>query len=651
VRGKVKRPGERSQKEGMLNIRSTPIYRYSVALIAVVVAAALSLLFREFVAPIPFSFYFAAIALTAWYGGLGPGLVALCSSGVLVAYHFFPPPNSLALQPLDVARVMVLQLVGCGIVWVINTLSRTKQRLHNEREWLHVTLVSIGEAVIATDKDGCVTLLNPVAEALTGWTMEAARGRALSDVFQVFDERTGERADDPAQKVLHEFDSLARSNATVLLSRDGTRRVIEENAAPIRDARGRILGAVVVFRDVTARAQARDMLRRSEQRFRTMADRAPVKIWISGPDRLCTYFNQRWLEFRGRSLEQELGNGWTEGVHPDDFKQCWETYAAAFDARQPFQMECRLQRHDGEYRWILDSGVPLFGEDGSFAGYIGSAIDITERRQYEAAMRDLNAELETRVRKRTEELEAANEELEAFSYTISHDLRAPLRAINGFAKIIDEDFSESLAPEVRRHLQVIRGNAKEMDALINDLLAFSRLNRQEMFKRKISLEPIAREALASLESERADRRVTVTIDNLGWAEADPTLLKQVFVNLLSNALKFTRLRTEARIEVGRIEHEPAVYFVRDNGVGFDMKYADRLFNVFQRLHHDEQYEGTGVGLSIVQRIVTRHGGRVWSEAAPNQGATFYFTLQEIDLAAFAAKHQSPSPAHEGKDGN
>lgn len=249
------------------------------------------------------------------------------------------------------------------------------------------------------------------------------------------------------------------------------------------------------------------------------------------------------------------------------------------------------------------------------------------------------SEKETQLRQRAELLEQANKELEAFSYSVSHDLRAPLRAIDGFSRILLEEYAPQLVPEAQRYLRLVRGNAKQMGYLIDDLLTFSRLSRQPLQKQLVAPADLVRECLEDLRAEREGRRVEITIGDASAAlrqgskqalpacEADPSLLKQVWINLLSNALKFTRHREVAVIEIGcREEDDEDVYFVKDNGVGFDMQYVGKLFGVFQRLHRAEEYEGTGVGLAIVQRIVHRHGGRVWAEAEVDKGATFYFTL-------------------------
>jgi signal transduction histidine kinase len=258
-------------------------------------------------------------------------------------------------------------------------------------------------------------------------------------------------------------------------------------------------------------------------------------------------------------------------------------------------------------------------------GELARAFDqMTEKLKTTTVSRD---ELEQRVIERTDQLEAANKELEAFSYSISHDLRAPLRAIHGFSRILLEEHAPHLADEAQRYLRLVRDNAQHMGQLIDDLLAFSRLSRQPLKRQRVVYADLVRQVLGDLGSEHVGRRVDIAVGDLPLCQADPALLKQVLVNLCTNALKFTRQREVAVIEIGCSKASgECVYFVKDNGVGFDMQYVGKLFGVFQRLHRVNEYDGTGVGLAIVQRIIARHGGRVWAEAAVNQGATFYFTL-------------------------
>ncbi len=269
--------------------------------------------------------------------------------------------------------------------------------------------------------------------------------------------------------------------------------------------------------------------------------------------------------------------------------------------------------------WILATFLAVV----SVTGMVLAAV-VSERDLATHEARSLSRQLQQRV----VDLQDANRELEAFTYTVSHDLRAPLRNIDGFSRNLMKRSAGALDPESERYLGVIRRNAKAMGTLIDELLAFSRLQRQELRTEPVDLRDVVDDALVTLSSERADRPVEIVIGDLPTCDIDRALLSQVYVNLLANALKFTRARTPARIEIGSetVAGQPPTMFVRDNGVGFDMSYADKLFGVFQRLHRQEDYEGSGVGLAIVQRIVSRHGGTVWAEGAVDAGATVFFTL-------------------------
>jgi two-component system, sensor histidine kinase and response regulator len=252
-----------------------------------------------------------------------------------------------------------------------------------------------------------------------------------------------------------------------------------------------------------------------------------------------------------------------------------------------------------------------------------------------------NAELERRVREHTAELAAANQELEAFSYSVSHDLRAPLRHIDGFAGLLAKHLESRLDETGRRYLTTISGAAKQMDALIDDLLTFSRIGSAELRRTWVDLAGLVREVRGILEPETAGRHITWEIGDLPEVQGDPRLLRLVLQNLIGNALKYTRTRREARIEIGvRREATEIVLFIRDNGVGFDMRYAERLFGVFQRLHTSTEFEGTGIGLASVRRIVRRHGGRVWAEGEVDRGASFSFALPNRGLSPAAEPRQS-----------
>ncbi len=302
-----------------------------------------------------------------------------------------------------------------------------------------------------------------------------------------------------------------------------------------------------------------------------------------------------------------------------------------------------------EARFLHTKKVPIRDAAGNPLYLLGISEDVTERKRVLEQIRTLNEELEQRVEERTAELAATNKELESFSYSVSHDLRAPLRAIDGFSRILQEEHGADINPEGARYLQLVRDSVKQMGVLVDDLLNFSRLSRQGLEKDVVHLDDLAQRVWDDLRSDWSQRDMTFHIGELPACKADARLLRQVVVNLLSNALKFTRNIPKPSIEVfamtllAYLEVEPdrphtpvdlsllmpetPIYCVRDNGVGFDMRYASKLFGVFQRLHRAEEYEGTGVGLAIIQRIITRHGGQVWVESIPNAGTTFYFTVK------------------------
>jgi len=380
--------------------------------------------------------------------------------------------------------------------------------------------------------------------------------------------------------------------------------------------------------ELVERKKAQELLRVSEERFRGIYENSTVGMYRTTPDGRILLNNQALLQMLGFESFEDLNlrnlehDGFEKGYERSKFIQQIETDGELHG------FESAWKRKDGSIIHIQESAKAIRDADGRVLYYEGTVVDITERKRAEDEIRRLNDELEIRVRDRTAQLEAANKELESFSYSVSHDLRAPLRAIDGFSHIIKEDYGDLLPPDANRLLQSVRANTHQMNQLIDDLLKFSRLGRQPIRKELIAPINLVQQALETLGSEQEGRRVEIEIAELPPCEGDRGLLLQVWINLLSNALKYTRRCEIAHIEIGSMtgDNGKTIYFIRDNGVGFNMEYVDKLFGVFQRLHNTDEFEGSGVGLALVQQIIMRHGGRIWADATPGIGAIFYFTL-------------------------
>lgn len=384
------------------------------------------------------------------------------------------------------------------------------------------------------------------------------------------------------------------------------------NFAPIRDQNGNIAGAVVTAREVTVLKQIEAALCKSENRFRDLANCLPDLLWTCTPDGKCDYINTRWVEYTGVEEADLLGFAWMLHVHPDDRELLTERWQASVALTQPFEDEFRIRSNNGVYRWFKTQAIAVKNEGGRVLKWYAATADIED------------------LKRTQEKLTAANKELESFNFAIAHDLRGPLRHIHGFAEMLAQEAAPVLNDLAQGHLHAICENAERMGLLLQELLNMARLGRHELQRRTCDLNALVRHVVAGLKQDTADRKIEWRIAELPTAYCDEMLIRQVLVNLLSNAVKFTRRRQAAVIEVGHIRRNGIpVFFVRDNGEGFDMQYADKLFGLFHRLHRREEFEGTGVGLAIVQRIVQKHGGSVWADAEEMHGATFYFSLQSI----------------------
>jgi PAS domain S-box-containing protein len=496
------------------------------------------------------------------------------------------------------------------------------------RSFLAAIVESSDDAIAGKDLESKVLSWNAGAERMFGYTAVEMLGQPITRL---------QSPDRPAEetRILEEVKRGGiRHFETVRVCKDGQPIEVSLTVSPIRNARGDIIGSSSIARDISQRKQAEREVRENRARLSGIIGSAMDAIISVDAGQRITMFNAAAEEMFLCPARHALGQPLDQFI-PERFRRAHRGHVAAFGLTGVTSRAMgRLQpvsglRTNGE-EFPIEASISHI-EIGGQQIYTVILRDITERQRAEAQIRRLNAELEQRVEERTAELTAANQELESFTYSVAHDLRAPLRHIDAFSKILEEDCAAVLPRSAAHYLQNIRRSAGKMSLLVDDLLNLARIGRQELRRQPTPLGGLVHEVLADLKEETAGRALEWRIQPLPAIECDPGLMKQVFANLLSNAVKYTRPRPVAVIEVGyRRKNGDTAVFVRDNGVGFNMKYADKLFGVFQRFHRADEFEGTGVGLATVDRIVRKHGGHIWAEAAVDQGATFYFTVAGLE---------------------
>lgn len=479
------------------------------------------------------------------------------------------------------------------------------------------------DAIIHNDLESNVLTWNRGATALFGYTAQEVLGRPTPMIppgRQEERQRLRERIVQGGRWEQYEME---------LLHKDGRRLDASLTMSPVRNEQGEVVGAATIIRDITERKRAEQALRSVTDRLNLALESAHIGTfdWEISTGRL-TWDRYTYPLF-GVDPDTFLLNYDTamNSLHPEDRPQVERDIGAAVTGSGQFESEFRVIWPDGSLHVLCSRGHVSRDPSGNAVRMTGVNWDVTRSRQAEVDIRNLNHELEARLA----ELGISNRELEAFSYSVSHDLRAPLRQVHGFSKVVVEQYGPQLDAQGQHYLRRIEEGASQMGRLIDDLLNLARLGRRPLKREPTELAALVEGVRADLESEINGRKVEWRIQPLPPADCDPGLMKQVFANLLANSLKYTRPRERAVIEVGQraVNGEQAIY-VRDNGVGFNMKYADKLFGVFQRLHRSDEFEGTGVGLATVQRIIHKHGGRIWAQGEVGKGATFSFTLEEQD---------------------
>ena len=515
------------------------------------------------------------------------------------------------------------------------------EELREGREQFLAVADTASDAIVTADEQGRIIYLNRGAERMFGYANEDAAGRPLTTLMP-------ERFHGAHRTGFGRFLSTGRSlilGKTLELTarhRAGHEFPVELSIASWTTTKGRFFTAIL--RDSTARKAAEEALRKtneelarrvseqalqkSEMRFRALIENSSDAIALFGADGTILYGSAATTRVLGYALAEFVGRNAFELIHPDDHAVVQTRLAEAMQRpRERVDVHARVRHRDGAWR-LLEGVFTNLLDEPAVGAIVNNYRDATERVQAEEEVRRLNEHLEQRVLERTAQLEAMTRELEAFSYSVSHDLRAPLRHVHGFAKLLLEG-AEGLDETSVRYLTIISKAAAKMGELIDGLLALSRTGRAELRAEAVDLNRLVSEVSAECAQEAKDRRITWKRGDLPRVRGDAALLRIVFVNLLSNAVKFTAKRDEAVIEVGgwRGEDGDVIVRVQDNGAGFDSRYTGKLFGVFQRLHREDEFEGTGIGLATVRRIVHRHGGRVWAEGEVDRGAAFYIALK------------------------
>ena len=525
----------------------------------------------------------------------------------------------------------VVRLVGN--VLDITERKRAEEVLRENEHFLETLLENIPNMLFVKDAKTLKFLrFNTAGEKLLGYSRDELMGKNDYDFFPK------EQADFFTSKDREIIDSreLRDIPEEPINTKYSGQRLLHTKKIPILADDGTPLYLLGISEDITERKQSEQELRDSRQRMDNIVANSPGAIYrcANDPEWTMEFLSAAITQITGYPADDFLNNrirSYVSIIHPDDLHTVEAAVSAGLERKDRYEMDYRLVARDGTPRWVHEQGRGVFAPDGRLLCLDGVIFDITGQRKAEAEIRKLNQELEQRVAERTAQLEAANKELEAFAYSVSHDLRTPLRAIDGFSHILLEDYAGKLDEEGKRLLNVVRDNTSRMGQLIEDILKFSRTGRMEITFSEIDMEKMAREVIEELQASVADSKLQLDIEQIPPARGDRAMLRQVFVNLLSNAIKFSRNNANPAIHVGAsVKDNETIYYVKDNGAGFDMQYADKLFGVFQRLHSVNEFEGTGIGLAIVKRIVTRHGGRVWAEGKVNEGATIYFALPRTD---------------------
>ncbi|MDF5708965.1 MAG: PAS domain S-box protein [Nostoc sp. S4] len=646
------------RKKGAL-IREQFLY-YAVALLSVALALGVTLLLNPYISATPGALFFAAVMVSAWYGGLAPGLFATILSTLALKYFFLLPLYPGNATNLNILVSLAVFMLAAGLISSLNESRRTAQRKAEESlKFLQESKVQFNRFVQSSEEvvrrqETELRLITDTLPVLISFVDSEQRYRFNNRAYQewfgqpaaeVYGKHIWEVLGESAYEVIRPYVEQVLSGVQVTFEsqipyQEGGTRYVNAIYVPQFNQQGTVEGYAALISDISEqqaalrdRLLAEEALRESEERLRFALQSAELGDWDLD---LINRTARRSLRHDQIFGYKSLLPKWTyemflEHVLPEDRPLVEAKFLAALTNSDIWDYECRIYRADGELRWIWGRGHVYYNDRKEAVRMLGLIGDISDRKQAETALQQLNETLEQRIQDRTAQLEAANKELESFSYSVSHDLRAPFRHIAGFVELLAKQLSSTTLDETsQRYLRIIAQTAKQAGVLIDELLTFSRMGRTEMRYIILNIEQLVQEVKRDLLIETQGRVIHWHIGSLPQVQGDSSMLRLVLRNLMGNAVKYTQTRTIAEITVGTSENEnEVIFFVQDNGIGFNMQYVHKLFGVFQRLHSDSQFEGTGVGLANVQRIIHRHDGRVWAESEIDSGATFYFSLPKL----------------------
>jgi PAS domain S-box-containing protein len=484
---------------------------------------------------------------------------------------------------------------------------------------------SSGEFIWEVDVNGLYTYANPVVEEILGYKPEEIIDK--KHFYDFFDPDIKDALRKAAFEVFSKK-TVIRNFINPNIHKNGNTVILETSGLPVIDNQGNLLGYRGSDRDITLRKKAEVALRESEERYKRMVSAVTTYTYSVGVSEGVAVSSQHsvgCIPVTGYNPEDYEADPylWYSMIHIDDRIMVENSIKEILAGHEVSPIEHRIIRRDGKVVWVRNTMVPFFDVNGRLTRYDGMIENITERKLAEEKIQELNKKLERHIFELTE----ANKELDAFNYSVSHDLQIPLIVIGGFIRRFLKTYDDKLDANGIEMLNTIQMHAQKMERLIKDLLSFSRLGRQQIKSTEIDMGALVTTALDQLKPLSYGKIIKFDIEALPPGYGDAALIELVFINLLSNAIKFTTPKDIAVIEVGcRVEESEIIYYVKDNGIGFYPQYADKLFSTFHQLPGTKKFEGTGVGLSIVQRIINRHGGRVWAEGKVNEGATFYFSL-------------------------